>query len=261
MKEENRVFSLLALSSIFAFTIVSIILPVGQAAPKQNVTAVVVTIQGTLLVKSAGSPKFVPAKRGQFLYEGDVIKTDKNSMAAITFASGVSLKINKNTELMITPRQIGKIEEEVNMKRGQVFSKVMRRGSHFAVKTPVAVAAVRGTEYDVDLDGNSGRISVLNGNVWVSNAYGNVNVGAGQFCNVNAGEAPGQPQEMSSEDIPQWQNQVRADDKEVQELARQLQGGATSQSPTPPGGAEEKTMRIEVETPSGKKTLNLKLKK
>ncbi|MBI1979131.1 MAG: FecR domain-containing protein, partial [Elusimicrobia bacterium] len=118
-------------------------------ASQKSVAAIVTSISGTFLVKPSGQKDFLAASVGQFLYEGDVGKTLQNSMAAITFVSGVQVKINANTEFTINLKELGKMDEEVTVNEGQVFSKVLRKGSQFGVRTELALAAVRGTEFDV----------------------------------------------------------------------------------------------------------------
>lgn len=227
-----------------------------------KVTAVIVNFQGSLLVKTNGTSRFAPAKKGQFLYEGDIVKTEKNSLGAITFVSGVSLKMNANTEFTISVKQLGKADEELTMGSGQVYSKVLKRGSRFGIKTPVALAAVRGTEFDVQLDkdGNNQRLSVMEGVVQLGNDYGLVNVNAGQYALCAGGESPQPPQDMGPGDKPVWQEKVKVDDKDQKEMTKKLQEGTTAAATTT-GTSNEKTLKMQVDTPDGKKTLNLKFKK
>ena len=257
------------LPSIFALTVAAAFLftlhfshfTSVHAAPKKNVSAVIISIQGKLFVKGTGSTKFAQASKGQFLYEGDVVKTDKTSLAAITFVTGVNVKMNSNTEFTITAKQIGQVDDELEMNKGQMYSIVLKRGSRFGVRSPVALAAVRGTEFDMFLQPGGLRLSVLEGVVELGNDYGQVNVNAGQYTNCGSGQSPDTPKDMSPDDKPSWMDGVKVDDKEEKNLTKKLQDSSTTQTTTPTGQPEEKTLRMEVDTPSGRKSLNLKFKK
>lgn len=139
-----RFIFLIALSLVCHLTIL-------DAKEAGNVAAIVTIFSGDFLVKPKAEEVFVQAKKGQFLYEGDMIKTGENSLAAITFVTGVQIKINEKTEFIIAPKGLGELDEAITVGQGQVYSKVLRSGSSFGVRTNAAVASVRGTEFDVEV--------------------------------------------------------------------------------------------------------------
>ncbi|MCJ7646787.1 FecR domain-containing protein, partial [bacterium] len=118
------------------------------AEEKTNVAAVVTSISGTLLILPYKSEKWVEAGKGMFLYEGDQLKTGPNSKAGITFANGIELKINENSTFTIQITEEREMKNAIDLLIGEIFSKIMVEGVKFEMHTPVAVAAVRGTEFN-----------------------------------------------------------------------------------------------------------------
>lgn len=252
-RERRNNFPALCVLSSMLYALCSSLAPSAFAAPgKQNVAAIVISFSGKFSVKPSGSTKFEPAKKGQFLYEGDTVKTEKNSLASITFANGVQIKINASTEFVINMKQLGSADEgsELNMKKGQIWSKVMRKGTKFGVRTPVALAAVRGTEFDVELSPSGGFMALqcYEGVVNVENEFGSQEVKENEKTSVSGGSAPNPPQPLTSEDKDKkdWTDKIKSEEDD-----------SNSQKDEP----AEKVLKMEVETPTGKKTLKMKFKK
>ena len=85
---------------------------------------------------------------------GDVVKTPKKVFMSIVFLDGSNIKIQQETELRITSyrRTAKELATTLDLARGEAYSDIEKQGSYgeFTVKTPTAVAAVKGTELNVD---------------------------------------------------------------------------------------------------------------
>ncbi len=106
------------------------------------------------------------ARKGQALKVGDIVRVGKRSLARIKYYDGSYVKIAPNTVLKI------KDEKGVYLSKGRVFSKVRKilGKKGFYVSTQTAVAGVRGTEFEVKIEGDSGvEIAVYKGKVEVVN--------------------------------------------------------------------------------------------
>jgi hypothetical protein len=177
---------------------------ISYSAP---IAAVVTTVKGSVEVYPVSMGKWQTAKTGLFLYEGDTVKTGKDAQAALTFTNGTVLKLNRNTEFTIeNTGQIEKIGTQIQMKLGSLWSKVIPR-SRFEIRTPVAVVAVRGTEFETNLLGGRLDVSVFSGTVNLKNKYGEVNVEAGNKSAVS-GENPPEPPAGLNNYNPTWQEGV-----------------------------------------------------
>ena len=102
--------------------------------------AEVVNVQGDVSVQTKGSQEAVKLLHGTVLHAGDVIKTGQGSCL---------LLINGKTKVALTPLTTLKISNEslLDLLDGNIMVKLakLKKGSTFEVKTPTAVATVRGT--------------------------------------------------------------------------------------------------------------------
>lgn len=78
-----------------------------------------------------------------------------------------------------------------SLKKGKVWLRGQRKGEPFQVQTPTATAAIRGTEWymEVGMDGTT-TVGVLDGKVEVGNELGTVRLGAREVALVQPGKTP-----------------------------------------------------------------------
>jgi len=195
--------------SLLVFSFFDIYTPTCRAEEKTNVAAIVTSISGTLEVLPHGTEKWVKARKGMFLYEGDQLKTGANSKAAITFANGIELKINESSTFTIQITEEREMKNAIDLLIGEIFSKIMIEGIKFEMHTPVAVAAVRGTEFNTNVR-KSGLTTVLvyKGIVEVWNELGSVTLTEAKKTVVQPNQAPQPPQEVDLELEPKWEEEV-----------------------------------------------------
>lgn len=98
---------------------------------------------GVVSVESNGASR--KAKTGDSLMNGVTVRTGADSGAVIVLEAGTFLKLRQNSSLTLQPTA-GPLE--VLLGSGGVFSRIdAPHKSDFRVRTPTAVAAVRGTEF------------------------------------------------------------------------------------------------------------------
>ena len=173
-----------------------------------QMTGVITTIKGEVQVLPYQKNTWQPSKVGAFLYEGDTVKTLKKSQAAITLTNGVVMKLNQNTEFSFdVTGSIEKISSQIKMKAGQIWSSV-RPKTKFEIHTPVAIVAVRGTEFDVNYGAGKLDLAVYKGTVNLKNDYGDVDVQEGESSSASGGQSPEPPKKME-EKKDGWQEEVK----------------------------------------------------
>lgn len=181
-----------------------------KAEEKTKVAAVVTSISGTLMVLPYGTEKWVKAEKGMFLYEGDQLRTGPNSRAGITFANGIELKINENSKFTIQITEEIEMKNDIELFIGEIFSKIMVEGVKFEMHTPVAVAAVRGTEFNTKVkEDRLTTFLVYKGIVEVWNEMGSVTLTEAKRTIVRPNQAPQPPEEVNLELEPKWQEEVK----------------------------------------------------
>jgi hypothetical protein len=96
---------------------------------------------------------------------GDKIVTAASSFVMIQFAGGSIIQIDSNSTVELST--IMGNEKTLFLKEGAVLSKVTKLGKDekYSVKTPVSIAAVRGTEFLTSYNGSEATIAVGDGKV------------------------------------------------------------------------------------------------
>ncbi|HDS09039.1 MAG TPA: hypothetical protein ENN73_02325, partial [Firmicutes bacterium] len=122
-------------------------------------------VTGTVKYQKSGSEDWLDAAKDLELSDKDTIKTGKFSNVELEFPEENTVKIAQNT--VLTVEQIGKDEKSsFKVESGKVFMQI-KKGDDTNVKTPNAVAGVRGTKFFVEFKDGETFIFVVEGSVWV----------------------------------------------------------------------------------------------
>ncbi len=133
----------------------------------------IIAVSGEAVVLRNNTETEIAAVAGMFLWGNDRVQTAAGSNVTLKFADDSEVLVQSESEIVLGKLMrygsTGMTETNVLLKSGRTHNKIIPRsgpGSRFEIKTPSAVAAVRGTEYRVGSkpDGSS-RIEVLAGSV------------------------------------------------------------------------------------------------
>jgi hypothetical protein len=179
-----------------------------------RVVAAISSMKGNVQIRAASKRKYDTAYKGQMIKSGDWLKTDKNVFVAIVFLDGSNVKIQSNTEIEIKSSRVTakELKTQMYIAEGQAWSKVSNQtNGEFKIKTPTAVASVKGTEFDVEFDdlSESTTLTVLEGEVSFGNGINDVLAGAMEGATASKDEAPIK-YKVDPKDLPQWQNNTDA---------------------------------------------------
>ncbi|WP_290870223.1 FecR domain-containing protein [Aquabacterium sp.] len=158
---------------------------------------------GAASVQPATSPA-QPARKGQALPPGSVVRTGGDGYVTVRLADGSVLKIQADTEARLDTSQqyesAGFFSSVWSVVRGRVEALVthMTGGEpRFQIKTPQAVLGVRGTEFRVDADAarQQTRHETLTGAVGVQGSAGEtlVKAGYGSIAQASGRVSPALP--------------------------------------------------------------------
>ncbi|MFN4117950.1 tetratricopeptide repeat protein [Acidovorax sp.] len=183
------------------------VVPAGAAAE-------IVSLQGGGDQRAAAAADWQPARPAQALATGDFVRTREAAKMALLFADNTQLRLHQNTVLQVkgvaTPAQP---VTTLMLNAGRAWTQTRRPdGTRLNLETPAAVAAIRGTDWDISVEGD-GRtlITVLSGTVEFGNAQGQVLVGANEAAYAEVGKAPIKLVLSQPRDRIQWVNALRAD--------------------------------------------------
>jgi ferric-dicitrate binding protein FerR (iron transport regulator) len=144
-------------STLPAFALALALAGALAAAPDMAKPAGTVTsVSGKVsLIGADSSSKTL--KLGQPVYPGNRIKTGANGRAQLVLSDGTQLKVNYLTDITLRDTDVkGKPSERgigsVKIALGNLWAKVVKKNSRLEFETPAAVAAVKGTEPEFNVD-------------------------------------------------------------------------------------------------------------
>lgn len=160
--------------------------------------AVVMHVTGNVRVKPADGA-FRPLAVGERITGGETVLTGPRSFASFRLADASILNQQPSTRLVFgrlaAYGDTGMVSTEVDLQDGRLEANATRQiapAGGFQVKTPIAVAGLRGTAFrlNMDADGKTLRGEVLEGAVGVAAQRKEVVVPAGQGTLAAAGRPP-----------------------------------------------------------------------
>ena len=157
--------------------------------------AVIVLVSGVANVKWLDNT-VQAAMVGSKISAGTQLITGENSKINLKFADGSIVTLESNTTLNLDALSTygggGMVDTKLRLQQGkvEVMANPTHQQSNMQIFTPTAVAAVRGTEFRVSIDGADIRQETLNGNVELSAAGDSVSVVKGYGSLSENGRAP-----------------------------------------------------------------------
>lgn len=185
-----------------------------EAAPKATV---VFRIAGVLSKKSRAGKKakriLLPAFVRTGLRPGDEVRTHARSRAEVHLGDGTLVRLKEKTIFRLERLETKKgiLTVALRLLKGKILLKVAKlgSGSRLRVRTPTAIAAVRGTMFVVDAQAAKTEVRVLEGTVRaaaISDPAADVDesagkdVSAGQEVAAALGQPLSEPEPMSAEE-------------------------------------------------------------
>ena len=175
----------------------------GMGSVLAQPAAEIVSLSGQGESRSAASSPWQTARLRQPLDTGADVRTLVQSSAGLLLADRTQLRLGPMSLLRLNPQTQGKTSLLLSV--GRVWSRTKREPADLELVTPAAVAAVRGTDWDVEVDAD-GRtlLTVLSGQIEVGNAQGSVVVGASEQAEVRPGQTPVKRMLVNPRERVQW---------------------------------------------------------
>ena len=149
-------------------------------------------IAGQVDILTSGKLPAVAATNGAQLSSGDLIRTKSGASAEVVYLDGTLLRVGQRSRIDIGEHFSGTspTSSEVRLVRGKVqavvdLSKITTAApgaKRFQIRTPNAIAGVRGTDYTVAYEKDQTNVLVTSGQVFVYNL-----VKDGQIVNLTPG--------------------------------------------------------------------------
>ncbi|MBY0410698.1 MAG: FecR domain-containing protein [Burkholderiaceae bacterium] len=165
----------------------------------ESTQVTVLAVEGNTTLSVSGIPPR-SAVAGERLQAPSGILTGSDGSATLQFADGSRVLVRKDSELQLKTSQKSLLGSAnivaLSLLRGNVENQVTPMGDsggRFEIRTPAAIAAVRGTDYRVSVDGQTMRTEVVTGAVNVANATGQVTAQALQGTVAQSDRGPVAP--------------------------------------------------------------------
>ena len=138
----------------------------------------------------AGGGAWSPSTVNQSLQGHDRVRTGTASRASILYSDQTLHRLNEKSEIEILPPTADK-PGLLKILSGDHYFSSRTPKDYGKIETPTVTAAIKGTEFTVQLGADSTTtITMLEGVVEASNAQGTVQVGSGEQAYVEPGKAP-----------------------------------------------------------------------
>lgn len=171
---------------------------VATEAAYAEVEGMATQVEGGAKIRVAGSAEWRDLKVRDRIKAGDAVKTEDGGSADLLLVKEGAVRLKTGTEIEVEQNRAaaGTQEIVVKMNRGRVLHRFAEERDFkldYTLKTDVAAAAIRGTEFDAQV-GNAGTdaadFRVRKGTVVVMNDQGRSEVGGKSGVSVAKGAAP-----------------------------------------------------------------------
>lgn len=141
--------------NVFGALLAGLLFTFSGTAYAQNAHGILKVVKGDVQIKAAKNGQTVKARLGEKVFPKDIVITAKDSRAKIVMVDNNEINVSPESQIEIQHYEYdpkaGKKEVLLNVIYGKVRAKVEQkydgRTSKFQVKTPAAVAGVRGTDF------------------------------------------------------------------------------------------------------------------
>lgn len=175
----------------------------GAAQATNTPAAEVVSLVGRGETRAGGVPAWQPAVLAQKLGGGADMRTLALSSAALLLADRTQIRMSANAELRLCDAQPER--SLLELIAGRLWARTKRSPANLQLQTPAALAVVRGTDWDVQVDdGGRTTLTVLSGQVEFSNAHGRVELGPAEQGTAVPGQAPTKRLLVNPRERVQW---------------------------------------------------------
>lgn len=174
-------------------------LGLATAVPAANTDAQIVTIVGQGEFRSERAPDWRGAAINQWLVTGDYVRTLDASQMALLLRDQTQLRLNQNSILQIKALAADGRPTRLELKSGRSWMQLKTRAETprtdraavLEIETPNAIAAIRGTDWEVVADEAGGSLlTVFSGQAEFYNTLGRISVGANEQARAEPGKAP-----------------------------------------------------------------------
>lgn len=183
--------------------------------------AEVISVTGKGEAREPGASDWRAAVTKQRLRGGSFVRTGDASTMALLMQDKTQLRLNQNSLVQIKEASASGAPTRLELRGGRAWMNTKGRGANVVIETPNATAAIRGTEWELEVDpAGKTLLAVFSGTVEFSNDQGRVSVGRNEAAIAEKGKAPVKVALTNPRDRVQWVNALRVEPRRYAEAAK-----------------------------------------
>ncbi|MBO6717328.1 MAG: TonB-dependent receptor [Rhizobiaceae bacterium] len=175
---------------------VALVVLVGTQLSRAEIFPRTGTAAGSVISRKSGEEiRFIDVSAwrsidvNQDLLAGDLLRTNAIGHLAVLFADRTQIRLGRNTTLLV--KHIAESTDSVfGLLDGSIWGRAESGGIGLTIETPAAAAAIRGTDFSLNVEGDKTSLIVLDGQVELANEFGSVSVAGGEAAVARIGQAP-----------------------------------------------------------------------
>lgn len=192
----------------------------SHAHAREGAVGRIINVQGDVSVARPPANTWDAASPGAFIMPMESVRTGPDGWAAILLADETLIQVNRNSLFVlkevapkagwhklhpIVSAAAVSSRSAYRLETGEIWLRNKNPGVLIDIETPTVTAGLRGTELNLLVEGDTTSIlTVLEGTVGASNAYGSLEVLAGEQAVAQPGMAPRKQVLLTPEDAVQW---------------------------------------------------------
>lgn len=167
--------------------------------------AVLLTAEGRVEWQAVGRADWGAVQSNQLFRAREKVRTRLKSRATLRLANQTVVRMNQLTTVEIQPQTQDSRRTLIDFREGAAFFHNREAAGQTTFRTPTASGAIRGTEFHLAVDpmGNT-VLTMLDGEVDLSNELGEVRVVSGEQGIVEQGQPPRKTAVLDAMNIVQW---------------------------------------------------------
>jgi len=167
--------------------------------------SLLLTVEGVVELYPLGGTGWSTAQTNEVLHMGDRLRTSERSRATIRLSDLTVLRLNELTTLQLRPPATPGVSSLLDVKSGSAYFLGREKPARQEFRTPLTSGAIRGTEFNLAV-ADDGRtvVTLIDGEVGLSNQLGQVAMVSGEQGIVETGKAPVKTPMLEAINIIQW---------------------------------------------------------
>ena len=179
--------------------------PAASETNSNNVSAIVISLEGSVEILPRGTTNWVTAKTGQSLGIGYQLRTGARSRAMIRLSNLSVLRVGERMTYEIEAPRVAGGKPVLNLRFGSIYFFSRDKPQETQLRTPTVTGAIRGTEFEATVapDGRT-TLTMIDGEVELANTLGTVRLTGGEQGVAGAGRALVKTAVLNAMHVIQW---------------------------------------------------------